>query len=256
MSGPVPGNRRVPWPRITGTISRVISSTRSFSSSQRTRVPLPCTCSSPPGVAFSSPTAAARSPDRTVVSAQRGPVSVVDATYLGVVIQGHAMGWCAHLFDCSPRAGEELVGPPAEQERVGALVGPGDQRPGLVVARPLAHPPRSNPFLRSSSEAPPFPCITPSTVTCVMTVSFMIAVPFSPGRPSRAASHPCYERLRPDPTPPRGLLPGTFWHAGCQRSGSATVPRATALTSSCARPVQTSSGTRSIAKTLTSRPPR
>src|SRR5438093_9316796 len=38
---------------------------------------------------------------------------------------------------------------------------------------PLAHPPRSNPFLRSSSEAPPFPCITPSTVTCVMVISFM-----------------------------------------------------------------------------------
>jgi len=41
-----------------------------------------------------------------------------------------------------------------------------------------------------------------------MTVSFMIAVPFSQGRPSWAASDPCYERLRPDPTPPRGLLPG------------------------------------------------
>jgi hypothetical protein len=37
----------------------------------------------------------------------------------------------------------------------------------------MAHPPRSNPFLRSSSDAPPFPCITPSTVTCVMVVSFM-----------------------------------------------------------------------------------
>src|SRR6266699_3904104 len=48
---------------------------------------------------------------------------------------------------------------------------------------PMAHPPRSNPFLRSSSDAPPFPCITPSTVTCVMVVSFMIAVPFSLGAP-------------------------------------------------------------------------
>src|SRR4029450_10980502 len=37
----------------------------------------------------------------------------------------------------------------------------------------MAHPPRSNPLLRSSSVAPPFPCITPSTVTCVMVVSFM-----------------------------------------------------------------------------------
>src|SRR2546423_1001211 len=34
------------------------------------------------------------------------------------------------------------------------------------------HPPRSNPPLRSSS-APPSPCITPSTVTIVMVVSFM-----------------------------------------------------------------------------------
>src|SRR5918911_806107 len=42
---------------------------------------------------------------------------------------------------------------------------------------PIAHPPRSNPLLRSSSVAPPFPCITPSTVTCVMVVSFI-------GRPS------------------------------------------------------------------------
>src|SRR2546423_12202715 len=42
-----------------------------------------------------------------------------------------------------------------------------------LSATPIAHPPRSKPFLRSSSDAPPFPCITPSTVTCVMVVSFM-----------------------------------------------------------------------------------
>src|SRR5580693_8866862 len=34
------------------------------------------------------------------------------------------------------------------------------------------------------------------------------------GRPSRAASHPCYEHLCPDPTPPRGFLSRTFWYAG------------------------------------------
>jgi hypothetical protein len=44
---------------------------------------------------------------------------------------------------------------------------------------PRAHPPRSNPFLRSSSDAPPFPCTTPSRVICVMVVSFMIADPSS-----------------------------------------------------------------------------
>jgi hypothetical protein len=48
-----------------------------------------------------------------------------------------------------------------------------------LSATPMAHPPRSNPFLRSSSDAPPFPCITPSTVTWVMVVSFMVAAPFS-----------------------------------------------------------------------------
>src|SRR5215469_16412556 len=41
---------------------------------------------------------------------------------------------------------------------------------------PRAHPPRSNPFLRSS-DAWPFPCITPSMVTWVMVVSFTFAAP-------------------------------------------------------------------------------
>src|SRR6266542_2452511 len=52
---------------------------------------------------------------------------------------------------------------------------------------PRAHPPRSNPFLRSS-DAAPFPCITPSRVTWVMVVSFMIAVPLPWRRPLWAAS--------------------------------------------------------------------
>src|SRR5215211_8548694 len=42
----------------------------------------------------------------------------------------------------------------------------------------MAHPPRSNPSLRSSS-GPPSPCITPSTETFMLSVSFMVAVPFS-----------------------------------------------------------------------------
>jgi hypothetical protein len=33
----------------------------------------------------------------------------------------------------------------------------------------------------------------------------MIAVPCSLGCPSWAASHPCYEHLSPDPTPPPGI---------------------------------------------------
>src|ERR671934_1905568 len=40
----------------------------------------------------------------------------------------------------------------------------------------LAHPPRPIPGSRFSPR-PPFACITPSTETCVVVVSFMIAVP-------------------------------------------------------------------------------
>jgi putative transposase len=49
-------------------------------------------CSSPAGLAFSSPMAAATSPERTVVFAQRGSVSVVDARYLDCVFKAPAMG--------------------------------------------------------------------------------------------------------------------------------------------------------------------
>src|ERR1700694_1212061 len=44
----------------------------------------------------------------------------------------------------------------------------------------MTHPPCSKPPRRSSS-APPNPCITPSTVTLVVVVSFMVADSFSLG---------------------------------------------------------------------------
>jgi hypothetical protein len=53
----------------------------------------------------------------------------------------------------------------------------------------VTHPPRSNPPLRSSS-GPPSPCITPSTVTIVVVVSFMVSDPFSlVGRHSDGSAH-------------------------------------------------------------------
>jgi hypothetical protein len=48
-------------------------------------------------------------------------VSVVDATYLRFSFNATPMGW-ARISAIAPGAGEHLVGPPAEQERVGALV--------------------------------------------------------------------------------------------------------------------------------------
>src|SRR6266480_3373994 len=70
----------------------MISSTSWLSNSQRTRLPLPCTCSSLAGLAFSSLMAAATSPEKTVVSAHCGSLSVVDATYLGFVFNAVQMG--------------------------------------------------------------------------------------------------------------------------------------------------------------------
>ena len=49
------------------------------------------------------------------------------------------------------------------------------------------------------------------------------------GNAPRAAAHPCYEHLGPGPTPSPGFLSRTSWHAGCTRSGGATVFGATAL---------------------------
>src|SRR5690348_13499019 len=66
---------------------------------------------------------------------------------------------------------------------------------------PRAQPPRSNPFARSSSDAPPLPCVTPSRVIWVMVVSFTIAF-LRLGAAPRGRPHPCYERRPPDPTPP------------------------------------------------------
>src|SRR3954465_3150339 len=105
-----------------------------WSSSARIRAPLPCTCSAPPRLAFSSPTAAARSSERTGVSAHCGSGSVVDARYLGVA--STRRNRMAARIHGAPVGGEEVVGPPAERERVGALAGLGDELQGLGVARP------------------------------------------------------------------------------------------------------------------------
>src|ERR687896_2008777 len=96
----------------------MISSTSWLSRSQRTRLPLPCTCSSPPRLAFSSPTAAAMSPERTVVSAHRGSVRVVDATYLGIVFNATEIGLLPRFAPQEPVPQE-----PAKQRRLAVTSG-------------------------------------------------------------------------------------------------------------------------------------
>jgi|SRR5690348_1536337 len=78
----------------------------------------------------------------------------------------------------SPVVGEDLVGPPAEQERACALVNLIQKCRGLVVEQRRA-PSAALVPLRRSSSGPPSPCITPSTVTIVVLVSFHDLVPFS-----------------------------------------------------------------------------
>jgi len=78
----------------------------------------------------------------------------------------------ARICHYSPVAGKDLVGPPAEQERVGALVDLVEKRRGLVVEQ------RRGPSAALESAPavlirPARPCITPSTETFVMVVSFM-----------------------------------------------------------------------------------
>ena len=83
---------------------------------------------------------------------------------LGPRVQRRCDGVVPGSCHRSPVAGEDLVGPPAEQERVGALVDLVEKVAASLSKSGRAHPPRSNPPLRSSS-GPPSPCITPSTET-------------------------------------------------------------------------------------------
>src|SRR3954451_22143183 len=132
-SGRASGNSRAPWPTTTGQMSRLSSSRSSFSSSHRIRVPLPCTCSSPPGLALSSRMDAGE-------DGRAGPLRVgegVRRDVLGLRVQGTDDG-VLQILPHAPVAGEELVGAPAEQERVGALVDLLDERHAFVMKQPAA----------------------------------------------------------------------------------------------------------------------
>ena len=95
---------------------KFISSTSWLSSSQRTRLRLPCTCGSPAGLAFQladgrREVAGEDSRVRPARFGERGRCRV-----LGSRVQASAMG-PLRICHCSPIVGEELVYPPAEQGR-------------------------------------------------------------------------------------------------------------------------------------------
>src|SRR5262249_14495003 len=86
-----------------------------------------------------------------------------------------------------------------------------------------------------------------------MVVSFTIAAPYLGAAPG-GRPHPCYEHHHPDPTPPPGLLSQNFSGAPAVSDPTARQFRGDSAPPPQARPAQTSSGTTSIARTLTSRP--
>src|SRR5215470_8723092 len=86
-----------------------------------------------------------------------------------------------------------------------------------------------------------------------MVLSFMTAAPYLGAAPC-GRPHPCYEHHHPDPTPPPGFLSKNFSGTPVVSDPTARQFRGDSAPLPQARPAQTSSGTRSIAKTLTSRP--
>src|SRR5215217_7174549 len=96
---------------------------------------------------------------------------------------------------------------------------------------PRAQPPRSNPFVRSSSVEPPLPCITPSTVTCVMVVSFMIVLPPLRGTPRGRPLTPATNMHGPIRHPLGDFLPSSIpCVLGAHRPPSLSCMRAAQIT--------------------------
>ena len=114
----------------------------------------------------------------------------------------------ARICHCSPIAGEELVFPPAEQERVGALADLLDERSGLAVEQPPGPSASLEYAAAVLRPARRFPCL------CQLWRQFGFFFFHDRGSPSHwgallvAASRPCYEHPRPLSTPRVGFLRG------------------------------------------------
>jgi hypothetical protein len=122
--------------------------------------------------------------------------------------------WVSRIHTSSPGAGEDLVGPPAQQERIGALEGPADEDRGLIIEQ------RRGPSVALESAAAILvrragfavgpasirrcPCVTPSRERFVTVVSFMVVVPFALGSSFGTAGPRC--------------LPHGSWSSGPSRS--------------------------------------
>src|ERR1700730_5648814 len=139
---------------------------------------------------------------------------------LGRLIQRHADGLGAHLFDCSPGAGKDLVRPPAEQKRGRAAVDLVDMVPGFGIEKwkgPSAALESAPAVLVRPAESLHHSIDRDVRGDRQFHDRRSFLVWFAPlGSPSWAAAHPCYERLHPDPTTPPGFLSRTVWYAALE----------------------------------------
>ena len=137
----------------------------------------------------------------------------VQGTYDGVL----------QVFPHAPVPGEELVGPPAEQERVGALVRLVDERQGLVITRPHGPP--------AALESVPAVLIRSAAVSLHHSIDGDLRHGRqSHGRGSLLLGTPLGGGLSPLPRTPLSrsdtasrTSSENFWHACYKRSGRATV---------------------------------
>jgi hypothetical protein len=100
---------------------------------------------------------------------------VVEAMYLGSVLSLPAIGSFGSVAFAQLAAKLSYVRRPSRKASAGSKIA-SMKRPTSSSKCGTSQPPRANPSERSSS-GPPGPCITPSTETKVVTVSFIASIP-------------------------------------------------------------------------------
>ena len=173
VPGPPSSKSRCPSPRTSGWIKRISSSTSCLARSFRTTSPLPRITMSLASFFRSAATAFASSPSRSVeLGHGSGSFSVRDTTYFGMLLSMSLNGPPA-LFQCGRRS--SYVRRPSSNAPVVCMPSAASL-PVSSSAYGTLQPPCLNPPRRSSSGRPGA-CMTPSRVTLLKTMIFVMGDP-------------------------------------------------------------------------------